>query len=201
MFGLSLDQGAVRLLRRAVAPFIQMPCFYGKMYISPDDLTFIAASTPNPIAHNPSVVTALRLRPSFFNNFICDESLCLVIDLNYLYHILCQARDDDYLGIYGNGTHDRVSIVLLGAEVTDTQVTFSVGNERVVLSKELEQCIIGGAVSEDPVSLVFSLWHVQAMVHASAVSDRVWLLGQSNGLHVMLNCPVGENGNRMFYFG
>lgn len=66
---------------------------------------------------------------------------------------------------------------------------------------QLEQCIIGGAVSEDPVSLVFSLWHVQAMVHASAVSDRVWLLGQSNGLHVMLNCPVGENGNRMFYFG
>lgn len=115
MFGLSLDQGAVLLLRRAVAPFIQMPCFYGKMYISPDDLTFIAASTPNPIFHNPSVVTALRLRPSFFDNFNCDESLCLVLDLYHLYDILCQARDDDYLGIYGNGTHNQVSIVLLGS--------------------------------------------------------------------------------------
>ncbi|PQP96053.1 uncharacterized protein Pyn_30128 [Prunus yedoensis var. nudiflora] len=115
MFGLRLDQGAVLLLRRAVEPFILMPCFYGKMYISPDDLTIIATSTPDPILHNPSVVTALRLRPSFFNNFYCDESLCLVLNLNRLYDILCQARDDHFLGIYGNGTHDRVSVVLLGS--------------------------------------------------------------------------------------
>ncbi|KAL6290234.1 hypothetical protein ACE6H2_007744 [Prunus campanulata] len=195
--GNMLDQGAVLLLRRAVEPFILMPCFYGKMYISPDDLTIIAASTPDPILHNPSVVTALRLRPSFFNNFYCDESLCLVLNLNRLYVSLCQARDDDFLGIYGNGTHDQVSVVLLGSEVTDTKVTFSVGNEKVVLRKEREQCIIGGATNEDPVSLVFHLWCFQAMVYASAGSDMVWLLGQSNGLHVMLNCPVGEHGNHM----
>ncbi|XP_028960730.2 proliferating cell nuclear antigen-like [Malus domestica] len=89
----------------------------------------------------------------------------------------------------------------VSALVTETQVTFTVGNVKIVLRKELEECIIGGVVGENPVSLVFHIHYSNTMLRSSFLSKRVWLLGQSNGSSVMLNCPVGSLGNLMFYVG
>ncbi|KAM2280381.1 hypothetical protein ACFX1S_041109 [Malus domestica] len=89
----------------------------------------------------------------------------------------------------------------VSALVTETQVTFTVGNVKIVLRKELEECIIGGAVGENPVSLVFHIHYSNTMLRSSFLSKRVWVLGQSNGSSVMLNCPVGTLGNLMFYVG
>lgn len=67
---------------------------------------------------------------------------------------------------------------------------------------QLRQCIIGGDVGEeDPVFLLFNLEHARAIETAAELSQMVWLLGQSNGLYVVLLCPVTRLVNLMFCFG
>ncbi|XP_008232815.1 PREDICTED: proliferating cell nuclear antigen-like [Prunus mume] len=86
------------------------------------------------------------------------------------------------------------------ARITDTEVRLSVANEEVLLTNE--NCIIGGDVSEeDPVTAVFSLHCLSAILKASHLTSRVWLL-HSNSLlpFCMLNFPVGALGNLMFHF-
>ncbi|CAB4269938.1 unnamed protein product [Prunus armeniaca] len=39
-----------------------------------------------------------------------------------------------------------------------------------------------------------------AIMNASVMSNMVWLLGQSNGSSVMLDCPFGKLGNLNYYF-
>ncbi|CAL9007090.1 unnamed protein product [Prunus brigantina] len=115
------------------------------------------------------------------------------------YHVIVGIHSNEfrrlitYLGHIG---------VLVAARVTDTKVKFSVGDVEVVYSKELGHCIIGGDVGEeDPVFLLFNLEHARAIETAAELSQMVWLLGQSNGLSVMLLCPVTQLVNLMFCFG
>ncbi|ONI22998.1 hypothetical protein PRUPE_2G163100 [Prunus persica] len=93
--------------------------------------------------------------------------------------------------------------VAVSASVTDTQVRFLNGNGKIIpnpILKKPEQCIIEGDVGAAPVSLVLNLRHARAIMNASVMSNMVWLLGQSNGSSVMLDCPFGKLGNLNYYF-
>lgn len=83
--------------------------------------------------------------------------------------------------------------------VTDTKVMFSQGDNGVVLSTENGKCIIGGAVSEDPVFLTISLYYFTSFRDASLLSSTVWIF-YANSLPGLLNCPAGNLGHLMFYF-
>ncbi|KAI5345524.1 hypothetical protein L3X38_013401 [Prunus dulcis] len=86
------------------------------------------------------------------------------------------------------------------ARITDTEVRLSVANEEILLTNE--NCIIGGDVSEEnPVTAVFSLHCQSAIMKASHLTSRVWLLHSNSSLpFCMLNFPVGALGNLMFHF-
>ncbi|PQQ14657.1 proliferating cell nuclear antigen-like [Prunus yedoensis var. nudiflora] len=96
--------------------------------------------------------------------------------------------------------HLRCFGVTVYARITDTEVRLSAANEEVFLTNE--NCIIGGDVSEeDPVTAVFSLHCLSAIMNASRLTSRVWLLHSNSSLpFCMLNFPVGALGNLMFHF-
>ncbi|XP_022958855.1 uncharacterized protein LOC111460009 [Cucurbita moschata] len=82
----------------------------------------------------------------------------------------------------------------------NSQVMFSYGKTKIVLTEERRQCIIGGVAASDEVVFVISLQPMTIFCNLARRLRRVWLFKSSDSTRGVIAAPLGLYARYVAYF-